>query len=323
MEYLPLFLDLRERRCVVVGGDETAARKAELLLRAGAKVTVAAPGEVCATLRGWAREGRLALEPGPLGAGALEDCMLCVVALADADAAHAAAALARRHVAVVNVVDRPELCTCIVPAIVDRSPVVVAVSTAGAAPVLGRLLRARLEALLPARLGELATLARTLRPRVAERLPGPARRRFWEQVLSGPVAEMVFRGQAQAAREAMLARLEDTAADTGGEAYLVPVPAGCDPEDVTLRALRLLQQADVAVHDADLPAAVLDLVRRDAQRMPRDAGRAPAEVAALLRELAGDGRRVAWLSAAARNRQMRESVRAALSASGIGCQIAC
>ena len=191
MEYLPLFFDVRERICAVVGGDATAARKTELLLRVGARVRVIAD-ELGPALSEHAREGRVEHVAGPLKSESFDDCVLAVIALEDEAAAARAAEIASGLRIPVNVVDRPELCSCIMPAIVDRSPVVVAISTAGAAPVLGRFLRARLEALLPQRFGELARMARALRPEVAERLEPARRRHFWESVLAGPAAEMVF-----------------------------------------------------------------------------------------------------------------------------------
>lgn len=296
MEYLPLFLDVRGRTCALVGGNASAARKAELLLRAGAQLRVLAP-ELDPALARWTREGRVSHRRGPLDASFFAQCCLAIVAVEDEPLARAAAQLAQAQGIPVNTVDRPQLCTCIMPAIVDRSPVLVAISTAGAAPVLGRLLRARLEALLPARLGRLAQLARALRPQVAARLPASRRRAFWEAVLQGPIAESVFAGREQQAREAMLAHLDGAAAAmAAGEVYLVPLPPQGDPEQLTLRALRLLQQADVVFVDDGLPPPVSDLIRRDAER--RIAAADAAGVIEQITALAQAGRRVGWLSAA-------------------------
>lgn len=296
MDYLPLFLDIRGRWCAVVGGDATAARKAELLLRAGARVRVIAP-VLEPSMRALADEEKVshlasAVHRSAFDPGLLDGCCLVVVALADADDARAVATAADARGLLVNAVDRPELCRFVMPAIVDRSPVVVAISTAGAAPVLGRFLRARLEALLPARLGALAALAGSLRPRVAEALDPASRRRFWEDVLQGPIAEQFLSGDETTARARILARLDATHGGAAGEIYLVAAPAHGDPERATLRAVRLLQQADLVLHDADLPAAVLDLVRRDAHREPVTTADGVAE---RLAESARAGRRVAWL----------------------------
>lgn len=297
MEYLPLFMDLRGRTCALVGGDATAARKAELLLRAGAQVRVLA-AELDPALARWAREGRVSHRRGALDASFFAQCCLAIVAVEDEPLARAAAQLAQAQGIPVNTVDRPQLCTFIMPAIVDRSPVLIAISTAGAAPVLGRLLRARLEALLPARLGRLAQLAHALRPQVAARLPASRRRAFWEAVLQGPIAESVFAGREQQACEAMRAHLDGAAGAAGaaaGEVYLVPLPPHGDPEQLTLRALRLLQQADVVFVDDGVPQPVSDLIRRDAER--RIAAGDPAGVIEQIATLAQAGRRVGWLSA--------------------------
>lgn len=296
MEYLPLFFDVRNRTCALVGGNAAAARKAELLLRAGARVRVIADAPARSILD-LQEDGRVEVVGGPIESQAFAGCVLAIVALDDAADAEHAAQLATAQGIPVNVVDRPKLCSCIVPAIVDRSPVVVAVSTAGAAPVLGRFLRARLEALLPARLGELAEMARELRPAVAERLPPARRRPFWESVLQGPVAELVFSGRREAARALLRARLAGDTDAPAGEVYLVPTPPDDDPESMTLKALRLLQQADVVIHDKGLARPVLDLIRRDAERRPVESAD-PGATVKTLSALAREGRRAAWLTRA-------------------------
>lgn len=312
MEYLPLFFDIRGRTCAVVGGDATAARKTELLLRAGARVRVIADalGE---GLADHLRAGRVEHSSEALGSDSFAGCVLAVIALDDAKQAARAAEFASKRGIPVNVVDRPELCSCIMPAIVDRSPVVVAISTAGAAPVLGRFLRARLEALLPARFGELARIARALRPEVAERLEPSKRRYFWESVLQGPAAELVFSGRDEEARALMRAHLKDERDDRAGEVYLVSTPPAGDPESFTLRALRLLQQADVVIHDAGLAQPVLDLIRRDAERRSA-AGRPPTDVIEALVALAREGRRAGWLTDA---RNLSAAATERLRAAGI------
>jgi uroporphyrin-III C-methyltransferase/precorrin-2 dehydrogenase/sirohydrochlorin ferrochelatase len=185
------------------------------------------------------------------------------------------------------------------PAIVDRSPVIAAVSTGGASPVLARLIRGRLEALIPAAFGRLASLAAEFRGEVKARIAEPVRRRrFWERILSGPVAEMAFSGRGDDARKSLKAALESDG-DTGeatGEVYLVGAGPG-DPDMLTFRALRLMQQADVVVHDRLVSRRVLDLTRRDAPRVYAGKKRAdhalPQEnINALLVRLAREGKRV-------------------------------
>src|SRR5690606_27121596 len=166
----------------------------------------------------------------------------------------------------VNVVDAPALCTFTMPSIVDRSPVVVAISSSGAAPVLARMIRSRLETLIPATYGRLAGLAAEYREAVKQRFATTQERRiFWENTLAGPVAELVFSGQEVAARAALQARIEHPDQPLlNGEVYLVGGGPG-DPDLLTFRALRLMQQADVCVYDKLVSKEVMELVRRDAE----------------------------------------------------------
>ena len=294
MDYLPVFLDVRDRSCIVVGGNPSATRKAELLLRAGARVLIVADA-LDALLSQYVDAGRIKQVREPLQECHLAGCFLVVVALDDERGAERAAQIAAARGIPVNVVDRPALCSFIMPAIVDRSPVQIAISTAGTVPVLGRLLRARLEALLPARLGELARLAGQMRAEVVRRLPPARRRQFWEAALQGPIAELVYAGEVARARERLRAQLSDPAGRAGAQIYLIALPPGADPELFTLRALRLLQQADVIFHDRGLAQPLLDMFRRDAERRPVP----PVVDEQLVDELAGvsrQGQRAAWLT---------------------------
>jgi uroporphyrin-III C-methyltransferase/precorrin-2 dehydrogenase/sirohydrochlorin ferrochelatase len=224
-----------------------------------------------------------------------------VIAATDDDAVNrAVAAAARARRIPVNVVDRPVLCSFIMPSIVERAPVIVAVSSGGASPVLARLLRARLESLIPAGYGRLAALAAAFRDRVKARFKPPERRRFWERVLQGPIAELVFSGRDAEARSALEAALTDTRlAFSGGEVSLIGAGPG-DPDLLTFRALRLMQQADVVVYDRLVSKPVLDLVRLEAERIYAGKERArhalPQEdINHLLIRLAREGKRVVRL----------------------------
>jgi uroporphyrin-III C-methyltransferase/precorrin-2 dehydrogenase/sirohydrochlorin ferrochelatase len=205
----------------------------------------------------------------------------------------------------VNVVDRPALCSFILPSIIERAPITVAVSSGGASPVLARLLRARLETLIPAAYGQLGALAGAFRDRVKERFEPRERRRFWERALQGPIAELVFSGREAEARAALQATLDDKRlADphfslTGGEVSLVGAGPG-DPDLLTFRALRLMQQADVVVYDRLVSQPILDLVRLEAERIYAGKERAkhalPQEdINQLLVRLAREGKRVVRL----------------------------
>jgi uroporphyrin-III C-methyltransferase/precorrin-2 dehydrogenase/sirohydrochlorin ferrochelatase len=299
MDFLPIFLDIREQPCLVVGGGEAAARKAALLLRAGARVTVQAPG-LSAAFDADLAGGRVAHRAADFRDEDLAGFALAIAATDDNDVNRAVAAAARARRIPVNVVDQPALCTFIMPSIVDRAPVIVAVSSGGASPVLARLLRARLESLVPAGYGRLAALAAAFRDRVKARFRPAERRRFWERVLQGPIAELVFSGRDDAARKALQETLDDTRlAFAGGEVSLVGAGPG-DPDLLTFRALRLMQRADVVVYDRLVSRPVLDLVRLEAERIyagkERDQHALPQEdINHLLIRLAKEGKRVVRL----------------------------
>ncbi|HTX24450.1 MAG TPA: siroheme synthase CysG [Steroidobacteraceae bacterium] len=301
MDYLPIFLRLANSNAVIVGGGAVAARKAELLLRCGARVTLVAP-----TLDRPAAEliasagSRITYLAREFAAEQLAEATL-VMAATDSPQVNAsvAAAAARQHLPV-NVADDPERSTFILPAIVDRSPVVVAVGTHARAPVLARRLREQLEALLPARLGALARFAGARRRAVHEALRPGERRPFWERVFAGPVSAQVLGGDERAAettfaRELAAFRGTDT---RPGEVYLIGAGPG-DPDLLTLRALQLLQQADVILYDRLVSRGVLDRARREAERVfvgKHEADRgAQQRIHELLASYAGRGLKVARL----------------------------
>jgi uroporphyrin-III C-methyltransferase / precorrin-2 dehydrogenase / sirohydrochlorin ferrochelatase len=301
MQHFPLFLELTGRDVLVVGGGAAGARKAQILAAAGARVTVVADQPraelIAAEERGRINIERRAFKP--------EDVVgkLLVVSASEAPALDARVSAAGRAAGVpVNVVDQPALSTFIWPAIVDRDPVTIAISSAGVAPVLARSIRARLEALLPANLGRLARFAEEFRAAVKATKPaGAARRRFWERFFAGPIAEMVLAGGERRAREQMLAlinRREGAGAEEG-IVHLVGAGPG-DPELLTLRALRVLQEADVIVHDRLIGPRILDYARRDADRIyvgkaRGSHARTQEEINELLASHARAGRRVVRL----------------------------
>lgn len=267
VDYFPVFMDLRGQPCVLVGGGEVAARKAALLLRAGARLKVVAP-RLGPELAQWAAEGAVQHVPRAYVTGDLDGARLVVAATNQRDVNRAVSADASVCAVPVNVVDDPELCSVIVPAIIDRAPVLIAVGTGGSAPVLARLLRATIEAHVPARYGDLAALSAELRAEVQRRLPDVlARRRFWEEVFEGEIAEWVLRGERARAEALLRAKL---AADGGkrpsqGEVYLIGAGPN-DPELMSFRALRLLQRCDLVLAAPQLSERILELSRRDATR---------------------------------------------------------
>ena len=286
MRYFPLFADLRDRRVLVVGGGVVAERKTRLLLEAGAQVTVVAP-EFGASLRALAAEGRgegvgLPL-PAQTGEGRgegsvvlreerfrpdhLDGVVLAVAATDDVEVNTGVAAAGRERNVLVNVVDVAELSSFIVPAIVDRSPLVIAISSGGVAPVLARHVRERIEALFDGSVGRLAGLLERWRGRIKQQLPDVAvRRRFYERLLRGRVADLVrVRDEPAAEREL---GYELTRRDLAQHGSVVLVGAG--PGDaglLTLNALRALQEADVVLHDRLVSQDVLGLARRDALKV--------------------------------------------------------
>ena len=212
MDYFPIFLDLRDRRCLVVGGGEMAFEKAMRLRRAGAVVGIIAP-QLSPALRRAARAGEIEHVAQRFAPPLLEGVALVIIADECLALRETVATAARARGIPVNVVDDPVLSTCIMPAIVERPPVVVAIATSGRAPLLATLLRRWLDSVLPARLGALATLAGRFRPLVKRTLRDPlGRRRFWERVLGGEVAVLALAGE-QAAAGAALAEMLAHAAD--------------------------------------------------------------------------------------------------------------
>ena len=328
MELLPVSLVVRDRHCVVVGGGEVAARKARMLRRAGAQVTIVAP-ELGEALRHMHASGEVAHRETIFRAEHLDTAMLVIAATDDMQVNQQVhdAAVARRIP--VNVVDQPRLCTFAMPAIIDRSPILIAISSGGVAPVLARLLRARLESMVPATLGRLALLGERFRGAVKRRIVHPeSRRAFWEQVFQGPIADLALGGREALAIEAFESALEEAErrAPAAGEVYLVGAGPG-DPDLLTFRALRLMQQADVVVYDHLVGDGILDLVRRDAHRIyvgkeSNNHTLPQHEINVLLVRLAQQGKRVLRLKGGdpfifGRGGEEIES----LSAHGIGFQV--
>ncbi|BAP79291.1 siroheme synthase [Pseudomonas sp. MT-1] len=296
MDFLPLFHNLKGRPVLVVGGGEIALRKARLLSEAGAVLRVVAP-EVEAQLSELvAQGGGQTIIRGYL-AGDLSGCVLAIAATDDEPLNEQVSKDAKALGMPVNVVDSPQLCTVIFPAIVDRSPLMIAVSSGGDAPVLARLMRARIETWVPAVYGELAGLAKKFRSQVKAKFADVQQRRvFWEEVFQGSVAERALAGQAQEAERLLAEKLSGAEPKTLGEVYLVGAGPG-DPDLLTFRALRLMQQADVVLYDRLVAPAILDLCRRDADRIyvgkQRAAHAVPQDqINQLLVTLAKEGKRV-------------------------------
>ncbi len=299
MEFLPVCLQLTDVPVLLVGGGEVATRKAHLLVRAGARLQVVSPaieGELQALLAAhggsWLQESYR------------QDCLhgrrLVVAATPDRQVNEQVHRDAVARSILVNVVDAPQLCTFIFPAVVDRDPLTIAISSSGRSPVLTRILRRRIEALVPAAYGRLAGFAGRYRQQVKDVIPRQeARRLFWEQALEGAISEQVLAGREEQAEALLHQRLTANSAHTGGEVYLVGAGPG-DPDLLTFKAARLLQSADVVLYDRLVSPAIVDMARRDARRIYVGKRRAEhsvpqPQINQLLVDLAQAGKRVVRL----------------------------
>lgn len=300
MDHLPIFLDVRGKKVLVDGGGTLAARRVERALDAGAMVHVFAEelgGEFRKlkshpSLTHHIQEPRL---PDFIGAavayGATEN------EIRDRHLYD----MANHHHVLANVADVTEYCDFITPSIIDRSPLVIAISSGGAAPIIARILRARIEAILPAAYGKLAAFSGRLRERVMAKLKTPeSRRAFWENTIDGPVADMFLSGDPKSAKKQFLKELDATALgqdiEKVGEVYLVGAGPG-DPDLLTFRALHLMQRADVVLYDRLIGDGIINLVRRDAERIyvgksPNNHAMDQQEISDLMVKLAKEGKRV-------------------------------
>jgi len=299
VDYFPAFLDIRDRPCLIVGGGAVALRKMRLLTSAGARITVVAP-DISDELAAFADENGHRLERRKFVSNDVFGNWLVVSATGEPAVERSVYQSAMAAGIFCNGVDDIANCSYITPAIVDRSPVIVAISSGGAAPVLARKLRAQIELLLPAGLSRLATLARDWRDHVGRRLHDLlSRRRFWESVFDGPAGSLAIAGDISAAERTMAQLLDDSDSEAVGEAWLVGAGPG-DPGLLTIRALQIMQTADVILHDRLVSADVLALARRDADlvsvgKTPGCGANSQEEINELLVNLVRSGKRVCRL----------------------------
>jgi len=266
MDYFPLFCRLQGRRCLLVGAGDVAERKARLLLEAGAELRVGAP-DFSPAFQEWAQQKAITLLPGPFDPEWLTGCWLAVAATNNDAVNQQVADAAEKLQIFCNLVDAPQQASAIMPSIIDRSPLMVAVSSGGRAPVLARLLREKLESMLPQHLGQLAQLAGTLRDRVKKQFGSiNARRHFWERFFNSErLAQTLANGDSERA-EQITDALFNADLTQQGEVALVGAGPG-DAGLLTLKGLQLIQQADVIVYDRLVSDEILNLVRRDAERI--------------------------------------------------------
>jgi uroporphyrin-III C-methyltransferase/precorrin-2 dehydrogenase/sirohydrochlorin ferrochelatase len=300
VEQLPIFFQIKDRPVAVAGGGTAAARRVEVALRAGAMVSVFS-GALGDDFRPLCLHEDFRHFARAMTVDDIRDCALVFAATGDPAADREVARLAKEARIPINVADVPDLCDFIMPSIVNRDPLVIAISTGGASPVFARIIRARFESVIPAAYGRLVALVGSYREKLGAALKNPtARRRFWERVLEGRVADRFLSGheaEARAELERSLARAAD--GEEGqplGEVYLVGAGPG-DPDLLTFRALRLMQRADVVLYDRLLPHGILNLVRREAEhiyvgKLPHDHIVPQEAITARLVELAQRGKRV-------------------------------
>jgi len=297
MELLPIFLDLNRRHCLIVGGGEVAFRKATLLAKASANLSFVSES-FSENIRKLASDKNFTLIENKFKKEYLINCTL-VIAATSCDKTNALVAETAESLNIpVNVVDQPDLCSFIMPAIVDRSPIVIAISSTGKSPVLTRKVKELNETMLSGNIGRLAEILGSYRGKVKNRFPSfNDRLRFWEKILDSEVSELVYAGKDELAESIINKYLThvDVEAEIG-EVYLVGAGPG-DPDLLTLRALRLLHKADVVLYDRLVSQEVLSKIRPDAEKIPVGKKRAKHSVAQetinqMLIRLAKSGKRV-------------------------------
>jgi uroporphyrin-III C-methyltransferase / precorrin-2 dehydrogenase / sirohydrochlorin ferrochelatase len=270
LAYLPIFVGMRGRTALLIGGGEAALAKLLLLRRAGAHVRLVAEQLDDAAIRWVAQDGTISHRREALAPHHFADAMLAIDASEDDLVNGVSVRLAREAGVPLNVVDRPKLCDFILPSILDRSPVVVAVSTGGVAPAIARLIRQRLEIAIPRGIGRVAMLANSVRQTVREGLCSAWQRaRFWESLFEGPAMQLALAGDMQGAAVAAHALIDRIAerSEDAGTVHVLDVATG-DPDLLTVRTARLIRMADIILHEPAIEAAILDLARSSAIKTP-------------------------------------------------------
>ena len=264
MDHLPIFINVRQNPCLVIGGGDIALRKINLLIKAQAKVDCLSP-LFCEGITNLSQNGDVNLIQKRFESDDIKDYAIIIASTDDSSVNALISKSAKKARIPVNVVDSPELSSFIMPSIVDRSPVIIAVSSAGKAPVLARIIRAKLETVIPSAYGVLAEIAGEYRQKVKDRFSKiKDRRAFWESIFSGVIAEKVFSGRINEAKDDIDKQLKRASEIELGEVYLVGAGPG-DPDLLTFKALRLIQQADVVLYDRLVSKGVMELVRRDSE----------------------------------------------------------
>jgi len=296
MKYFPIFLDANYIAAMIIGGGEVASRKIELLLKTTVNITIMSK-DVCASVERLINLHQLTWLKHHYQSGHFSDINLVIAATDEASVNKAIAEEARSLNILTNVVDQPELCTYITPAIIDRSPMIIALSSSGSAPILIRMLREQIEKTLPQGYGKLADFSYKFREHVKARVKGLRNRRsFWENTLRGPIGQAVLDGRQQQAEQQLIASIKQKIAPPSGEIIFIHTKEG-NPDNLTLNAHRAMQFADAVFYDDKVNTQLIEYVRRDAEKFHQ-----PIFSQILLNyqhaiELAKQGKRVLYLLA--------------------------
>ncbi len=304
MDYLPIFVNIKNQHCLIVGGGSVAARKADLFIQSGAIVTVIAP-KLKTEMKFHLSNGKIIWEMGAFSVGGMKylPSFKYVICATDNQAVNQAVyQYCQQNNIPVNVADQTELCDFILPAIVDRNPMTIAISTGGRSPVLARIMKARLETMIPTGFSQLADLVGRYRQKVKDTIPSlDGRKAFWESLLEGSFIDKVVKGKnAELELEDRIATVaKNGQLEPKGEVYLIGAGPG-DPDLMTFKALRLLQQADVILYDRLVSPKIIDMARREAERIyvgKKDKYHAvkQQDIALMMVKLAKKGKRVARL----------------------------
>lgn len=298
MSLLPIFVDIKNKPCLVVGGGRVAARKLNMLCKAEANITLVAT-EINSEVSDLCDKYKISQQLREFADTDIDNQSLVIAATNSPDLNKYISDICKQRSILVNVSDDFKKGDVVLPSVIDRDPIQIAVTTGGASPVLARILRSNLERCTPSAYGALASLVEKFRNDVSQQInEEDSRRRFWEEVLQGPIAEMVLAGKLEAAEETLQRKLnkKEFSSNDTGEVYLVGAGPG-DPDLLTFRALRLMQQADAVVYDRLVSDQIMDLVRKDAEKIYAGKQRAnhalqQESINELLVRLAKQGKRV-------------------------------
>jgi len=269
MKYFPIFLDAKNISAMVIGGGEVASRKIELLLKSTTNITVMTQ-HACLSVERLINLHKLTWLKHNYQSGHFTDINLVIAATDDSLVNEAISVEAKPLNILINVVDQPNLCTYITPAIIDRSPIIIALSSSGSSPVLIRILREQIEKSLPHAYGKLADFSYKFRDHIKARVKGLRNRRsFWESTLRGPIGQAVLDGKQQQAEQQLIASIKQEIAPPCGEIIFIHTKDG-NPDNLTLSAHRAMQFTDAVFYDAEVNEQLIEYIRRDAEKFPQE-----------------------------------------------------